>query len=223
QFHNKCVVGTEPKIHLELFSQHRTEGISYLWLIDLEKTYEIGFSHQFKHLNIEQNRRLIAEFGYESVLNSTIHEMLDNPRARLFEFENHWVNPSIILWRRESQDYHFSQGKQEMLENQRARIYEFQDHWVELENSDDSVTQSFLLNAQTRGMVNNPMVRLFSDENLTGDSEDYHSGQSREPDRTNTFVVNINSTTSSALSLSVATNRKVVLNFEATSALNKTN
>ncbi|CAG7732145.1 unnamed protein product [Allacma fusca] len=30
---------------------------------------------------------------------------------------------------------------------------------------------------QIRRMINNPMVRLFSGKNLTGDSEEYHSGQ----------------------------------------------
>ncbi|CAG7827030.1 unnamed protein product [Allacma fusca] len=47
----------------------------------------------------------------------------------------------------------------------------------------ENVTQSSLLKALIRGMTENPMVRLFSGENLTGDSEDYHSGQNRRSER----------------------------------------
>ncbi|CAG7697374.1 unnamed protein product [Allacma fusca] len=42
-----------------------------------------------------------------------------------------------------------------------------------------NVTESFLLKAQIRGMVTNPIVRLFSGESLTGTSQDYHSGLNR--------------------------------------------
>ncbi|CAG7660440.1 unnamed protein product [Allacma fusca] len=46
----------------------------------------------------------------------------------------------------------------------------------------ESRTQSFFTNitAEIQGMIQNPMVRLFSGENLTGASEKIHSGRARQ-------------------------------------------
>ncbi|CAG7732421.1 unnamed protein product [Allacma fusca] len=96
----------------------------------------------------------MGRFGYESALNSTIHEMMDNPRARLFQFEDHWG---------EYEDYHFQRsGRMGMCSD-----------LIKLGR------KSIHLKAQIRGMVKNPIVRLFNGENLTGDSNDFHSGQTR--------------------------------------------
>ncbi|CAG7727888.1 unnamed protein product, partial [Allacma fusca] len=103
--------------------------ISPHWLNELQNSYKTGFANQFisiQHrnlstvinynnrrnyktscqnvtfLSVEQNKRLIHDYGYESVLNSTIHEMLDNPRARLFNEEDHSGN---------MENYHFLQSK----------------------------------------------------------------------------------------------------------------
>ncbi|CAG7832728.1 unnamed protein product [Allacma fusca] len=41
-------------------------------------------------------------------------------------------------------------------------------------------TGTFRLKTQIREMINNPMVRLFRSENLTGESQEYHSGLRQE-------------------------------------------
>ncbi|CAG7733600.1 unnamed protein product [Allacma fusca] len=120
--------------------------ISQPWLIDLEKSYELAFAHQFGFLNFEQNRRLIDTFGYASALNSTIQEMLVNPRARLYQFANHWG---------EIEEYHFLR-----------KIPKFEYKGTQKIN----LSQKFLLKSRIHEMVKNPMVRLFTGENLTGDS-----------------------------------------------------
>ncbi|CAG7824653.1 unnamed protein product [Allacma fusca] len=58
------IFGNENQKLSELPNHHTILRISPAWLSDLEESYKI--------------------------LNSTIHEMLDNPRARLFNEENHW-------------------------------------------------------------------------------------------------------------------------------------
>ncbi|CAG7673307.1 unnamed protein product [Allacma fusca] len=75
--------------------------ISPLWLFDLEQSYKMSFEHQFEYLNFDQKQRLIHKLGYETVWNSTVREMLRKPRARLFEFENHWGK---------LEDYHYSRS-----------------------------------------------------------------------------------------------------------------
>ncbi|CAG7830372.1 unnamed protein product [Allacma fusca] len=57
-----------------------------------------------------------------------------------------------------------------MLDNPRARLFEFPDHWGAIED------YHFLRN-HIQDMVRNPVVRLFSGENLTDQSKDYHVGQ----------------------------------------------
>ncbi|CAG7785665.1 unnamed protein product [Allacma fusca] len=111
----------------------------------------------------DQNRRLVDQFGYPSVLNSTIQEMLDNPRARLFEFEEHWG---------EFEDYRF------------LRIYIQEIPKFEYKGAAKiNLSQALLLKALIRGMAGNPMVRLFSEQNLTGNFEDRIFGQNKHPNK----------------------------------------
>ncbi|CAG7723163.1 unnamed protein product, partial [Allacma fusca] len=125
---NNSVVGEDhrPNLVLPIERDPTVLRFSPLWLTDLENSYEFGFAHQFGHqlyrndsdvvpnhnspreamnkcqnvsiMSFDQNRRLIQHFGYKSTLNSTIQEMLNNPRAMLFQFPEHWG---------ETEDYHF--------------------------------------------------------------------------------------------------------------------
>ncbi|CAG7786562.1 unnamed protein product [Allacma fusca] len=97
-------------------TEFRVMTISPVWLKELEDTYKSGFPKNFgftKHRNIstvpnhnvpsgdgstcqnvtffsvEQNRRLVNRYGWDSVWNSTTKEMINNPRARLFRYKYH--------------------------------------------------------------------------------------------------------------------------------------
>ncbi|CAG7826598.1 unnamed protein product [Allacma fusca] len=76
--------------------------ISIYWLNELEETYKIGFPKQFGSVN--QNIRLIDHYGYDYVLNLAINEMVENPRARLFEFGDHSGD---------TENYHFTRSERE--------------------------------------------------------------------------------------------------------------
>ncbi|CAG7815237.1 unnamed protein product, partial [Allacma fusca] len=173
------------KLYYENKSDNEFGGISPPWLNDLEETYELAFPHQFGVLkfannltvpnhnvpsdakstcqnvsvvSFDQSRRLINHFGYESALNSTIHAMLDHPRARLFEFEGHWG---------EYEDYRFPKIRTEQFVSEGG----YEDLSLEEFEKYDPVQ-----NSQIRGMVRNPRVRLFREQTLTGTSLKYHSG-----------------------------------------------
>ncbi|CAG7721551.1 unnamed protein product [Allacma fusca] len=89
-------------------------SISPIWLKELENTYKSGFPKNFgftihrnmsnvpnhnvpsgggstcqnvTFLSVEQNRRLVNKYGWNSVFNSTTQEMLRNPRARLYSYQ----------------------------------------------------------------------------------------------------------------------------------------
>ncbi|CAG7823414.1 unnamed protein product [Allacma fusca] len=105
--------------------------MSTIWLNELEETYKIAFPKQFglmRHRNlstvpnhnsaldedrtcqnvsfrsVKQNIRLFHNYGYDYVLNAAIFEMVENPRARLFELEDHSGD---------FEDYHFSRTERE--------------------------------------------------------------------------------------------------------------
>ncbi|CAG7719963.1 unnamed protein product, partial [Allacma fusca] len=162
---NHSLIGKEVQGHLKPLIQKKSRvlRISPIWLNELEQSYQIAFEHQFGLLNFDQNKRLIDQFGYNFVLNSTISEMLDNPRARLFQFQDHWG---------EWEDYHFSRINSK-IRIQRNSAYQPNSKLKEM------YSNSSLLNAQIEGMIKNPMVRLFSGENLTGESQDFHLGKTR--------------------------------------------
>ncbi|CAG7817962.1 unnamed protein product, partial [Allacma fusca] len=162
---NHSLIGKETQGNLERLLQKKSSGlrISPIWLNELEQSYQIAFEHQFGLLNFDQNKRLIDQFGYTFVLNSTIREMLDNPRARLFQFQDHWG---------EWEDYNFSRINSQ-IQIQRNSAYQPNSKLKEM------YSNSSLLNAQIEGMIKNPMVRLFSGENLTGESQDFHLGNNR--------------------------------------------
>ncbi|CAG7724621.1 unnamed protein product, partial [Allacma fusca] len=111
----RSVVGTGDHGNLGLSNETKFRGISSRWLDELEESYKFGFSRQFrdlKHpnmstvpnynhprrvkgecrnvtfLSIKQKKRIVNKYGWDFFLNSTIHEMLDNPRARLFEYDD---------------------------------------------------------------------------------------------------------------------------------------
>ncbi|CAG7829232.1 unnamed protein product [Allacma fusca] len=106
-------------------TKFRVMSVSSLWLMELEENYKSGFPKQFSVINhrnlstvrnhnlqredastcqdvtffsVEQNKRMINTFGWDSILNRTIHEILEIPRARLFRdnFDG------------EIEDYHYS-------------------------------------------------------------------------------------------------------------------
>ncbi|CAG7734383.1 unnamed protein product, partial [Allacma fusca] len=105
-------------------TKFRVMTFSGIWLTELEDTYKSGFPKNFgfskyrnmstvpnhnvpngdgsncqnvTFLSVEQNRRLVNKYGWDSVFNSTTQEMLNNPRARLFRYKHYG----------ETEDYRF--------------------------------------------------------------------------------------------------------------------
>ncbi|CAG7728261.1 unnamed protein product, partial [Allacma fusca] len=194
------------------------------WLNELEESYRIGFAKQFRSiqyrnrstpinpnipasqeswcrnvsfLSVEQNKRLIHKYGYNSVLNSTINEMLENPRAWLFDQEDHSGN---------MEDYNQVLPKYEYLGNTRMNLTEVLMHHrisqiiesfsgneskrnfnqqaetplpslrrckhlsiieKQLKENTTETLQFTSMTAFIQEMIQKPMVRLFAGENFT--------------------------------------------------------
>ncbi|CAG7722465.1 unnamed protein product [Allacma fusca] len=100
--YNSCS-GVGEKLKTDLPSSI-TEETSLLrmsppWIIDLEKSYEIGFAHQFGHLKYIQNRT-VPNHNIPRDLKANIQDMVRNPMVRLFSGEN---------LTDQSKDYHVGQ------------------------------------------------------------------------------------------------------------------
>ncbi|CAG7719964.1 unnamed protein product, partial [Allacma fusca] len=174
---NHSLIGKEVQGHLKPLIQKKSRvlRISPIWLNELEQSYQIAFEHQFGLLKRVHNQTLgtssVSRFyllksqSYTRLANeiNINRKMLDNPRARLFQFQDHWG---------EWEDYHFSRINSK-IRIQRNSAYQPNSKLKEM------YSNSSLLNAQIEGMIKNPMVRLFSGENLTGESQDFHLGKTR--------------------------------------------
>ncbi|CAG7659319.1 unnamed protein product, partial [Allacma fusca] len=95
--------------------------------------------------------------------------MLDNPRAKLFQFQDHWG---------EFEHYRYSRmvPKFEYKGNRKINLSDVLERRRKTSKLQGNVTQSFRLSDRIQEMIENPMVRLFNGENLTGNYVD-HSRQ----------------------------------------------
>ncbi|CAG7825527.1 unnamed protein product [Allacma fusca] len=194
--------------------------ISSLWLNELEETYKIGFPKKFglmRHRNlstvpnhnsaldedrtcqnvsfrsVKQNIRLIHNYGYDYVLHAAIDEMLETPRARLFENDYYSDIPTYeykgastinlsevvaLFGSKTPEAFSGNTSIQNFKEILVLILYSCKKlHVTKDQELKENLTKSFQSTDIFQEMIKNPMVRIFSGENYTGEFEDYHSGK----------------------------------------------